>query len=574
MFVAELDRPWLDTPFLLQGFAIDGTAQLEALRRHCRTVIVDPSASTAAARERLEELVDSGQAAPRSGTAVDAEEAARLLQDAHDHDVGAGNRVDGTSVAKRTQVRLRGHGGAPADTGPAHGRARPIAPDSPVAPRRQPPSDGPIDRATRERFGRFAPAQKRADVHISDETRQRFRSLVRDGARAEAAAAAAPADALAEPRPGRGWIARWLALFRRRPAQRPPASRAATALQAIRSELPSAVVITEYEDRTELVEELPRARAALALGETVLGHVVSDVESGRVPDIAMVADVSDALVASITENRDALLLVGRLRAERAGTYQHSVRVALYLIALGRQIGFPHEELVQLGTLGMLADVGKLRLPRALLEKPGMLTPSEFEQVKQHVKLGLDTIAAAGSLPAAVEQGIAQHHERIDGTGYPAGLSGMQISLYGRMAAIADSFSALIAERDYADARSPQDALLSLYQWAGTSFHEPLVEQFVQAIGVFPVGSLVELSNQEVAIVIEINRARRLEPRVLVLAGRDKAALPEPFERNLLTQSQAGPDRLRITRGLPVGAYGLELRDYFLDRTLAAAVHGA
>jgi hypothetical protein len=186
-------------------------------------------------------------------------------------------------------------------------------------------------------------------------------------------------------------------------------------------------------------------------------------------------------------------------------------------------------------------------------------------IKEHVRLGLEAIAASDStLPAAVESGIAQHHERLDGTGYPNGLKGGEINIYGRMTAIADSFAALITPRPYANPSAPQDALMNLYEWAGSSFHEPLVEAFVQAVGVFPVGSLVELSTGEVAVVVAHNRVRRLEPRVLVLTWPDKSALSIPAERDLLaSQGNGGPGRVRILRGLPSGAYGLKMRDYYL-----------
>ena len=270
------------------------------------------------------------------------------------------------------------------------------------------------------------------------------------------------------------------------------------------------------------------------------------------------------MVSSMVDNPDALLWVGRLREEDVSTYNHGVKVALYLIALGRQLGFPKRELGQLGMIGMLADVGKIRLPRALLDKPGMLTSAEYGMIKEHVRLGLDALREAGGLPDEVELGIAQHHERLDGSGYPKGLKGNDISIYGRMAAIADSFAALITPRAYANPSAPQDALMNLYEWAGSSFHEPLVEQFVQAVGVFPVGSLVELSSGEIAIVVAHNRVRRLEPRVLVLTWPDKAPLAEPIERDLLAAQRSGNGRLRIIRGLPSGAYGLKLRDFYLS----------
>jgi HD-GYP domain-containing protein (c-di-GMP phosphodiesterase class II) len=316
-------------------------------------------------------------------------------------------------------------------------------------------------------------------------------------------------------------------------------------------------------------EELPRARSSLARGEEVLRQVGADIKSGRPPDLTVVSELVDELVESLVDNPDALMWVARLREEDITTYNHGIKVALYMVTLGRHIGLPKEELANLGAIGMLADVGKTKLPRALLEKPGMLSPSEFSLVKEHVRLGLEELEKSGSLPPEVVLGIAQHHERLDGTGYPKGLEGDEISLYGRIAAIADCFAALITPRAYANPSAPQDALMNLFEWAGSSFHEPLVEQFVQSVGVFPVGSMVELSTGEVAVVVAHNRVRRLEPRVLKLTSIDKVPLATPIECDLLARSDSGDRHSRIIRGLPSGAFGLKLRDYYASENASA-----
>jgi len=260
-----------------------------------------------------------------------------------------------------------------------------------------------------------------------------------------------------------------------------------------------------------------------------------------------------------------------MREENRQPGQPGARVALYLILLGRQLGLPRPALSTLGSIGMLADVGKARLPRALLEKPGMLNPGEFSIVKEHVRLGLEALSGTQSLPPEVATGIAQHHERMDGSGYPKGLVAGEISLFGRMAGIADSFAALSAPRAYANPIAAQDALMNLYQWADTSFDGSLVEQFVRAIGVFPVGSMVELSSGEVAVVAAHNPSRRLEPRVLLLASADKRALRSPLEVDLMTVPRRNSDKpLRVIRGLASGAYGLLLRDYYADGPVAVA----
>jgi HD-GYP domain-containing protein (c-di-GMP phosphodiesterase class II) len=510
MFVAELDRPWLDTPFLLQGFIADSQVEIDTLRKCCAYVYVDLELSTP-------DVADAIRRAEMRGGAEASPPAAPPLQSA--------------SLARPKPEQ---------DTAP------------PARPKAVPETDPPVERRSAS-SGRVY--KTRSDVKISADTRQRFRQFVRETASAQAADEPGLIDR------ARAWIG---GLIRRPQAGPALSERDRSSREAIRAWLPHDIELVEYEDAVPMEDELPRARSAFSRSEDVLKAVITDVKGGRVPQIAEVAGAVDDMVASMIDNADALLWVGRLREEDVNTYNHGVKVALYLIALGRQLGFPKKELGELGMVGMLADVGKIKLPRALIDKPGMLTPSEYGLIKEHVRLGLDALREAGGLPEDVEHGIAQHHERLDGSGYPNGLKGNEISLYGRMAAIADSFGALITPRAYANPSAPQDALMNLYEWAGTSFHEPLVEQFVQAIGVFPVGSLVELSSGEVAIVVAHNRVRRLEPRVLVLTWPDKTPLSQPLERDLLMQQATGAERLRILRGLPSGAYGLRLRDYYLS----------
>lgn len=535
MFVAELDRPWLDTPFLLQGFLADSQVEIDTLRKYCAYVYVDLEMSLPEVAEvirRSEVRADAPQrkTAPASGARPGA----------------APPQADPPS-------------GPPAVSRPGEEDG----PDSRGKPRKPTDKTPPKTAQERRAAGSGRSYRTRQDVRISAETRQRFRELVRttEGGGPTRSQTGLVGRALA-----------WLSAVMRpgsKGAAPAATAREQASREAVKEWLPPEVELTEYPVTQSIEQELPRARGSFSRSEDVLREVAADVKVGKIPQVAEVASAVDDMVASMVDNPDALLWVGRLREEDVNTYNHGVKVALYLIALGRQLGFPKKELSALGMIGMLADVGKIKLPRALLEKPGMLTPAEFGLVKEHVKLGLDALREAGGLPAEVEQGIAQHHERIDGSGYPQGLKANQISIYGRMAAIADSFAAMITPRAYANAVAPQDALMKLYEGAGGSFHEPLVEQFVQAVGVFPVGSLVELSSGEIAIVVAHNRVRRLEPKVLVLTWPDKKPLGTPIERDLLTQSKGDGNRVRIVKGLAAGAYGLKLRDYYMGEIAQA-----
>lgn len=493
MWVAELDRPWLDTPFLLQGFLIDSQVELETLRKYCRYVYVDATQSSPELTDDIRRI----EAKPSDDAATEA---------------------DRDAYPKPTPM---------------------IVLSAPSATREEQPR-------------RSARVFKiRADVQISDETRERFRKLVRS-----------IAVAGGEPRLlGRaiGWLRRSVSGASTQPAIPASWRRGLDGLTGGTDLLPATTM--QYSDTASLEEELPRARRSLARAHDALRQLAGEVRGARMPSFGDVRAAVDDLIDSMLANPDALLWLARLGDDASSAHHQGVKAGLYLIALGRHLGLPRSQLLHLGIIGMLADVGKARLPRAIIEKPGMLSPAEFVIVREHVQLALDALAPC-ALPAEIVQGIAQHHERLDGSGYPKGLIGEQISVWGRMAAVVDSFAGLTAPRPYATPSAPQDALMTLYQWVGSAFDERVVEHFVQAVGIFPVGSLVELSNGEIAVVVALNRVRRLEPRVLVLTWPDKSPLDIPRARDL---SHIGRDgrSVRIVRGLNPGTHGLKLRDYFL-----------
>ena len=538
MFVVELDRPWLDTPFLLQGFLIDDQVELDTLARYCNYVYVDLELSSPSV------AMDIRVADANFGRLSETRPMPNAI--AHElptspttiiHAHSAPNSVPAPAAPAPLEPPMRRSKSASAAKKPLEyeePRTRILGAAAPRPPRRYKP---------------------RTDASVSRETRQRFRQMVKQTANS-------PKDN------DQGMLERMLFWITDHLAQSRELEQHRRTIQQIPELKSSGIKLTRYEVRRPMEAELPRARHAFKSGETALNALIEDIRHGNTLDMDAVAGAVDSMVDSVLDNPDAMMWIARLREEDIQVYHHGVRVALYLVALGRHLGFPRQELSYLGQIGMLADVGKTKIPRALLEKPGLLSAAEFGLVKEHVNLSLHILNSGPALPPQVLQGISQHHERIDGSGYPNQLKGDKISIYGKMAAIADSFAALITPRPYAKASAPQDALMNLYEWSGTSFHEPLVEQFVQAIGVFPVGSLVELSSGEVAVVIAHNRVRRLEPRVLVLSEPDKTPLEVPIERDLYQESKDSRGRqkksLRIVRGLPAGTHGFKLQDYYLD----------
>jgi HD-GYP domain-containing protein (c-di-GMP phosphodiesterase class II) len=333
---------------------------------------------------------------------------------------------------------------------------------------------------------------------------------------------------------------------------------------------PPGVLLVVYADQAPIREELPRAEKSVSRARDVLERLARDMRSGARIDIDGVDEVVNDMVDSMVASPDALMWIARMRREHNSIYAHGVQVGVYLLALGRHLGFPKVQLGYLGTLGLLLDLGKTAVPRGLLEKPGRLTEEEFTLVKRHVELGLEALAAsARSLHADVIEGIAQHHERMNGSGYPRALQGEDISIYGRMAGIADCFAALTSPRPYADTLPVSEAMMRLYEWSGELFALPLVEKLVQAIGVFPVGSLVELSSGEVAVVIRHNKVRRLQPTVLVIADFEKRPLTRFQTLDLLTAGDGRGNGIRVRRGLQTGAYGLDTAACYLGGAVSA-----
>jgi HD-GYP domain-containing protein (c-di-GMP phosphodiesterase class II) len=552
MFVAELDRPWIDTPFLIEGLLLADDQELSTLRKICHYVYVDLDKSLERVVQdilRAHKTTQENHSSTSNPSSLVRTRTIIKEQKNPVPDTAAFNVIE-----EKRKARLR----ADKKIEMAFDKVRAVG---------QPVDDDANDEPQGKGRRRY---QARSDLSISRETRGKFSGLVKSIASLE------PEDK------GDSFADRAIQWVKDRfltkidPTEE--AARNKKVRQAIRVDLVKSlgkdaaqkIKFVTYKDDVAAIEEIPKAKIVFSKSEETLTRLLTDIKGGKVPAIDSVRESVDEMVDSMVNNPDALLWIARLREEHSATYNHGVKVGLYMVALGRHLGFPRQELANLGLIGMLADVGKTRLPKALLEKPGMLSPAEYLIAKEHVRLGLDALKETGQLAPEVELGIAQHHERMDGSGYPKGLSGDDISIYGRMAGIADCFGALITPRPYANPQAPQEALMSLYEWGEKSLHLPLIEQFIQAVSVFPVGSMVELSSGEICVVLAHNRARRLEPKVLILTWPDKTPIGTPIERDLMMQPRDVNNRpIRITRGLPAGAYGLKIRDYYGSEIAAA-----
>jgi HD-GYP domain-containing protein (c-di-GMP phosphodiesterase class II) len=269
------------------------------------------------------------------------------------------------------------------------------------------------------------------------------------------------------------------------------------------------------------------------------------------------------LTDSVVRNPDALLLVTRLREKSAHAHARALQVSIYMIVFARFLELEREELELMGLLGLLQDIGKTRLPAALLEKAGPLSPEEVALAKKHVEYSAEILAETPAIPPRLPALALLHHERQDGSGYPRGLKADEIGLYGSMAAIADTFDALTATRPYAEALSPSSALSYLFKERGAGFHTDLVEQFIQCVGVFPVGSVVELNSGETGIVITQNLVRRLKPRVMIVLDSQGNPMRPHKILDLDKDPKVRPDEpYRIRRTLEQTRLQVDPREFF------------
>ena len=271
------------------------------------------------------------------------------------------------------------------------------------------------------------------------------------------------------------------------------------------------------------------------------------------------------LVDSVLRNPDAYFWLETMRHHDSYTYSHAMNCCALMAAFGRHLGLGDEQLHDMATGGLLLDIGKTALPEALLESREQLDAAGLEIIQGHLRHGVRLYDASGATNLFVREILETHHEREDGSGYPSGMAGSGIPLFGRIAGIVDSFDAMTSARPYRAAVSKYEALQHMYRARGRLFQADLVEQFVQCLGVYPVGTLVELSTGEVAVVMAQNPVRRLFPRVIVLTDVSRK-LRNGFESRDLRDTLAGgtaATQVSIRKSLPFGAYGLDPRELYL-----------
>ena len=337
---------------------------------------------------------------------------------------------------------------------------------------------------------------------------------------------------------------------------------AANEAAAKRSKLPL------YPTLVAMPEEVRSGEIVFDDLQRTVAELFTEMRHGRIDHLQAASGVASQMVDSVIRNPDAMVWLARMRDRDGYSYAHAIRSSLWAIVFGRHLGLSKIALDSLALSVLLMDVGKIRLPASLLQKP-RLEAAERSLIEAHVQHSLDILGSLGFMNADMLKVVAQHHERFDGSGYPHALAGPAICPMAKIAGIVDTYDAMTSPRQHSLALTSVEVVSRLYELRNKAFQARLVDEFIQAIGVYPTGTLVRLSSGEVGIITEQNPLRRLRPNLLLLLDAEKNRLSKPrlLRLDQCTHDIAG-EPLKIASSLLPGSYGLYAEQWQLDMAAA------
>jgi len=340
-----------------------------------------------------------------------------------------------------------------------------------------------------------------------------------------------------------------------------------------RASTTSAVVI-DFKTRkrmpttTTFQEELKEARNVHKRARNQIDSLFNDARMGKNLNVSGAKEVVSGLVDSIVRNPDAQLWLSNLRKRDEYTAIHSLNVCIFALTFARYLGFNKEEMNEIGIGALLHDIGKMRVPLEILNKEGKLTAEEREIVHKHAQHGYEILKSYPELPASTIEVVYTHHERKKGNGYPRGLVEAQIHLFSRMVAIVDIYDAITSDRVYHHGMNTLDALKNMFKWRENDLDTELVESFIQCLGIYPIGSLVELNTGEVGIVLSVSQGRKLVPIIMLVCDKDKQIVTPPriLDLSKFTHEKT-EDVIEISKVLETNSYGIDLFEYIKHEVL-------
>lgn len=519
MFVAELDRPWEGTPFMLQGFVLDNDEDLGSIQRNCQFVYIDRTKSIGA---QFSAATKQNVAIKREGAVVRARAPSAPLPNKKTPAIDKARRGEKVSFMDIMRDLKKYKDPSNAEQSSQDGTLFNVRQGGDTMAQTTMPYD------TKSNGASVGGEQASTAKQLIDDIggfvgglfgRQKLKSSVKDTLQGERTKQSADDDAYK---------------------------------------------VTIYEEDPPVELEIAAIYPVYEQSEIATRSIFDAIANEQEVDISAVSEVLDSMVESIGRTPDALLWLAKLKQTDDYAYSHALNVSITLMAFSNFLALSKKQIKDLGLAGLLQDVGKVKISSDILLKKGKLTREEYEYAKKHVDESIKILQNTANITNEVMQLVAQHHERVDGTGYPDQLSENQISIPAQAAGLIDAYCAMTSNKSYAKGLYHQQALDEIHSLSGKQFSEQLVNQLVQFMGIYPVSSLVELNTGEVGVVIQQNQVRRMLPRLMLLMGPDKSRYEAPVILNLLTNpSTPTGEAYRITKSLAPDSYGLNPNDFFV-----------
>lgn len=283
---------------------------------------------------------------------------------------------------------------------------------------------------------------------------------------------------------------------------------------------------------TTITDELKTAQPLRRLALESINNAFYQVKMGRSIDASEVKQSVTQLTDSIIRNQDALLALGQIRHKNSYMYDHAVNCCVLAITFGKWQKLDYETIITLGTAALLHDIGETLLEDNLIRHKGYLNELEFTEIQKHVDYSVQLLTTNMGINALTVKLVQQHHERLDGSGYPAGLKGPEIDPLAQMLGLIDIYDSMTADTVYSYAIPPTHVLKQLLESNDEMFDGLMIKQFIKCIGIYPVGSLVRLSNGCIAIVNEIIDQDSLHPKVKMIYNARQEHFINPIDLNL------------------------------------------
>lgn len=321
-------------------------------------------------------------------------------------------------------------------------------------------------------------------------------------------------------------------------------------------------------EQNNFQKELKVARKLHTRTRTYIDQALEDVRLGQAVDTDAAKELVTEVANSITRSPHALVWLTNLKERDEYTSIHCMNVCVMAVSFGRTLGMEKAELEILGLGGLLHDLGKMRVPLEILNKPSKLTFEEFEIMKTHPVEGYNMLKEQSDLPSEVLDIVKHHHERRNGKGYPSQLGGDEINNMTRIVAIVDVYDAITSDRVYHDAISPYDALKNMYEWVKEDFDKDMIEKFIKCLGIYPIGCVVELNLGHVGIVVSASEKSKLRPIVMLVQNSKHETFPKPKLINLAHPKwRTGDQKLEVKRILSKNDYDFNIKDIVMNESI-------